>query len=129
MLVTPEPGPRIQSLRVTAVGRPSDDLVAVAERLLAAAGSGTPDWPEGLAAAGTLDTAAVERALRAGSARFGRMALGLPVAGDGRATTTWELVTDRGGRATLRVTLDPLGGAVTGAALLAAARRPPDDAW
>jgi hypothetical protein len=129
VLVTPEPVPRMQTFRVTAVGRPSDDLVAVAERLLAAAGSGTPDWPEWLAAAGTLDTVAIERALRAGSARFGRMALGLPVAGDGRATTTWELVTERGGRATLRLALDPAGGAVTAAEILAAARRPPDDAW
>jgi hypothetical protein len=57
------------------------------------------------------------------------MALGLPIAGDGRATTTWELGTERGGRATLRLALDPAGGAVTAAELLAAARRPPHDAW
>ena len=56
------------------------------------------------------------------------MRLGSPVAGDGQATTTWDLVTDRG-RATLKLALDPESGAVTEAALQAARRNPPDDAW
>lgn len=130
VLLTPEPEPRIQTLKVTAVGDPSDALVAAGEQLLEAAAAPAPAWPPSMVpAAGALDTAAVERALRAGGARFGRMTLGLPIAGDGAATTTWQLATERGGRATLKVTLDPETGAATEAVLLAAMRRGPDDAW
>ncbi|HYO41694.1 MAG TPA: serine hydrolase domain-containing protein [Candidatus Limnocylindrales bacterium] len=132
ILVTPEASPRIQALRVTAVGDPSADLVAAAERLLDGAemrGGVAPAWPAALAAAEAVDADRVERSMRAGTARFGRMSLGLPIAGDGRLTTTWDLVTERGGRATLKVSLDTESGAPTEAVLLAAARRPPDDAW
>jgi hypothetical protein len=128
IMVTPEPAPRLQTLLVTAVGDPSAALAEAAERLLAAAAEQAPAWPEALAAAETLDTAAVGRALRAGAARFGRMTRGLPVAGDGAVATTWDLVTERGGRATLKVALDAETGAVTEASLLAAARQPPHDA-
>jgi hypothetical protein len=126
--VTPEADPRLQTFRVTPVGDPSTALVTAAERLLAAAGEPAPAWSSDLARGDALDVAAVERALRAGSARFGVMRLGLPTAGDGRLTTTWDLVTDRG-RATLKLTLDPESGAVTEAALQAARRTPPDEAW
>ena len=128
ILVTPEAEPRLQTFRVTLVGDPSPALVAAAERLLAAAAEPAPAWPSDLARRDALDLEAVERALRAGSARFGAMRLGLPTAGDGRATTTWDLVTDRG-RATLKLALDPDSGAVTEAALQAARRMPPGDAW
>ena len=128
ILVTPEAEPRLQTLRVTPVGDPSPTLVAAAERLLAAAAEPASAWPSDLVRSDALDLAAVERALRAGSARFGAMRLGLPIAGDGRVTTTWDLATDRG-RATLKLTLDPESGAVTEAALQAARRDPPDDAW
>jgi CubicO group peptidase (beta-lactamase class C family) len=129
ILVTPEPQPRIQTLLVTPVGDPSPPLVAVAERLLAVAAEPAVAWPGDLAHAEALDPGAVERALRAGSARFGTMRLGLPVAGDGAASTTWELVTERGGRATLKLALDPGTGTVTEAALLAAKVEPPAEAW
>ena len=128
ILVTPEAEPRLQTLRVTPVGDPSPALVAAAERLLAAAADPAPAWPSDLVRSEALDPAAVERALRAGSARLGAMRLGLPVAGDGRVTTTWSLVPDRG-RATLKLTLDAGTGAVTEAALQVARRTPPDDAW
>ena len=129
ILVTPEAEPRLQTFRVTPVGDPSPALVEAAERLLGAAAAGpAPAWPADLVRGEALDYAAVERALQAGSARFGAMRVGLPVAGDGRATTTWDLVTDRG-RATLKLTLDPVSGAVTEAALQVARRTPPDDSW
>jgi hypothetical protein len=67
--------------------------------------------------------------MRAGGARFGSMQLGRPIAGDGRTTATFELETGRGGRATLRVTLDEDSGAVTAAELRAAAREKPPEAW
>ncbi len=129
ILVTPEPAPRIQTLRVTPVGDPSAALAGAAARVLAAASEPDPGWPDGLDAATTLDRAALARSLRAAAARFGVVGLGLPVAGDGRAATTWDLATERGGRATLRIALDPESGAVTEAALLAARRLPPDEGW
>ena len=129
ILVTPEAEPRLQTFRVTPVGDPSAALVAAAERLLgAAAGPGPTTWPAGLARVGTLDPVPVERALQAGAARFGTMALGRPTGGDGTTSATWALVTERG-RATLKVALDQESGAVTEAALRVAHLAPPDDAW
>ncbi len=128
ILVTPESSPRIQAMRVTPVGDPSPELASIAGRLLAAGVDAAPAWPSDLVAGPEVDRAAVERALRAGVARFGIMRLGRPMAGDGRATATWEIATERG-KATLKVSLDPATGAVTGAVLLAARRQPPDDAW
>jgi hypothetical protein len=57
------------------------------------------------------------------------MRLGLPVDGDGTASSTWSLVTERGGAATLKVALDAERGAVTEAALRVTPREPPEDAW
>ena len=57
------------------------------------------------------------------------MRLGAPVDGDGSTSSSWSLVTERGGAATLKVALDPESGAVREAALRAAPREPPDDAW
>ena len=128
ILVTPEAEPRLQTFKVTLVGDPSPALVAAAQRLLSAAAEPVPGWPSDLARADALAVAAVERALQAGAARFGAMRLGRPTAGDGQLTTTWDLATDRG-RATLKLSRDPETGAVTEAALQAARRTPPDDAW
>ena len=128
ILVTPEPSPRIQALLITPVGDPSVALVTAADAVLAAADEPSPSWPSGLVAADSLDVAAVLRAFRAGSARFGAMTLGLPLAGDGREATTWTLVTDRG-TGTLRIALDPASGAVTAAELRVAAREAPPEAW
>jgi hypothetical protein len=75
-----------------------------------------------------VDRAAIERSLRAGGARFGAMALGLPTAGDGRTTATWDLVTERG-RATLAVGWDADRGAVTAVSLLVAAREEVPEGW
>ena len=127
ILATPEPSPRM-GFRVTPVGDPSPALVSAAEGLLATAATPMSAWPPGLTAGPDLDLVVLGRALAAGSARFGAMRLASPVAGDGRATSTWELATDRG-RATLKVSLDPATGAVTEAELLAARRVPPNDAW
>ena len=71
----------------------------------------------------------MRRAFVAGGARFGSMALGRVVDGDGRTATEWSLVTERGGAATLKVALDPETGAVSEASLRVAGREPPDDAW
>jgi CubicO group peptidase (beta-lactamase class C family) len=128
LLVSPEPTPRIQSLQVTAIADPSETLVATAEALLHAAASPEHGWPVALAVGDALDTAVVLRQLHAGSARCGSMTLALPTAGDGAATATWELATDRG-RATLRVSLDAVSGAVAAAELRVPSRSMPVEAW
>lgn len=128
LLVTPEPEPRIQTFRVTGVADPEPALVSVAEQVLAIAKAPAPAWPADLVPDSALDTAAVERAMRAGGARFGEMRLGLAVAGDGRTTATWELDCERS-RATLRVALDAASGAVTAAELLAPATSMPPEGW
>jgi hypothetical protein len=57
------------------------------------------------------------------------MHLGMPVDGDGTASSTWRLETERGGAGSLKVALDPETGAVVEAALRVSPREPPDDAW
>jgi CubicO group peptidase (beta-lactamase class C family) len=128
LLVTPEPAPLIQVLKAAFVGDPSPALEAPAQLLLAAAVEPAATWPSGLARGDVVDAVAVERAMRAASARFGTMTLGRPLAGDGRTTTTWELATERG-RATLRLTLDAATGDLTEVTLEAARREPPPTAW
>jgi hypothetical protein len=134
LLLTPEPEPRIQQLAVRVVGDPSPALARAARSVLDAVVSDTaagrlPRWPGGVPVAGAFDVGAVERTLTAAWARFGAMRLGLPLAGDGSASSTWDLVTERGGPATLRLAHDPATGAVTEAALLAADREPPAEPW
>ncbi len=102
-------------------GDPAPGLASAAKGLLA--GGERPPL------AGSIDPAAIDRSLAAASARFGRMRLGLPVAGDGRTGATWALVTERGGDATLRLGLDPETGEVAAFELLVAPREPPAEAW
>ncbi len=128
ILASPEPSPRIQSLEIRPVADPSPALVAVAERVLAMAAQPGPDWPDDLDLAADVDRSAIERSLRAGGARFGTMALGLPTAGDGRTTATWDLVTERG-RATLAVGRAADRGVVTAVSLLVAAREEVPEGW
>ena len=97
ILVTPEARPRIQQLTLTAVHDPSPALRELAERMLRLAAEPAPAWPGDLEAAPDLDVATFERSLRAAGARFGRMRLGLPTAGDGQ--TTRDLRRRRGRRA------------------------------
>ena len=134
LLATPETAPRIQSLKIAAVGDPSPALVTAAEQLLDACAADTdagrlPRWPVTLARSGDLDVAGVELALAAAWARFGRLRPGHPIEGDGDATTTWALIVERGGEATLRLALDPESGDVTACSLLVARRQPPDESW
>jgi CubicO group peptidase (beta-lactamase class C family) len=134
LLVSPEPEPRIQALRLQPVGDPSPALLAVAERLLEEAATAEADgrqfvWPQEIPCTSTVDAGAVRRAFVAGGARFGSLALGRVVDGDGRTATEWSLVTERGGAATLRVALEPGSGTVSAVALRVAAREPPEDAW
>ena len=96
--------------RRRAVPDPSDALVAIADRILAAAGSPTPAWPDDVAAGPELDVAP-DRALDAGRRRrgSGRCGAGLPIAGDGTTTATFE-IDGEDGRAELKVVVDADSG-------------------
>ncbi len=128
ILVTPEARPRIQQLTLRAVHDPSPALRDLAERILRAAAEPAPAWPGDLSTAPDLDVATFERSLRAAVPRFGRLLLGLPTAGDGATTATFDVDGDDG-RAVLAFTVDPETGAVTAASLSAAEREAPPEAW
>jgi CubicO group peptidase (beta-lactamase class C family) len=91
VLTTPEPRPTIQTLALRVVRTPSVALQSAAAALVSETTRDAPAWPAGLAAADGLATDDVRRSLRAAAARFGPLALGLPVEGDGTTNATWEL--------------------------------------
>ncbi len=128
ILVTPEREPRLQQLALRAVGDPSPVLRDAAERLLACAAEPTPAWPVDLPVGGKVDAGAVLRSLRAGGARFGAMRLGLPIEGDGRVSSTYEIGSERG-PLELKVAVDPVTGALISATLLVRTRQVPAEGW
>jgi CubicO group peptidase (beta-lactamase class C family) len=137
----PEPVPLVQQLIVRAVPRPSPALDAAATALAGATASAARAWPADLPRDPALDVRTVDRSLAAAAARFGALALGLPLEGDGTSTATWELwpageaadatATRIGGRhapAMLVVTLNE-DGAVRTAELLVAPHEAPHEQW
>jgi serine-type D-Ala-D-Ala carboxypeptidase/endopeptidase len=128
ILVTPEPSPRIQVLRLTAVGDPSATLRATAERIIALTAEADPRWPDDLPAGASLDTGGIVRALRAAGARLGALRLGLPLAGDGRNQTTMEVDGSRG-RAELTIELADDGSRLGAVRLRMPERASPPEAW
>jgi CubicO group peptidase (beta-lactamase class C family) len=128
ILVTPEARPRIQQLSARVVHDPSPALRDVGERILRAAAGPAPAWPRELAVGPELDVGPIERSLRAAGPRFGPMRLGLPTAGDGTTTATFDVAGDDG-QAVLAITVEAGTGAVTGASLLAAEREAPAEGW
>jgi len=126
--VNPEPLPRLQWLSVEALVDPSPALAAAAAAVLAASAVG-PDLPAALAVAPAFDRARHARSAAAASARFGTLRLGLLKGGDGVTTATWQLETERGGRAMLRVVLDAATGELAEATITVADRFSPPEAW
>jgi len=138
ILVTPEPEPRLQRMDLVGVVDPSSALVDGAERLLEAGGApGGEAWPGDVAAASTLDFGTVVRSLHAASARLGTLRLGLPSAGDGTTTVTFDVFGDamagqdtgEAAPAALSLTLDPVTGEVTALSLKISEREAPVEAW
>ncbi len=123
ILLSPELPPLVQSLILTSVPDPPAELVAAAERIVAALGPTdglAPAWPADLPLADSVDAAALARSLRAAEARFGPIRLGPAIAGDGLATATFRLGCSRGSL-DLGLDRDPDSGRVT-AVRLAPAR-------
>ena len=143
ILTTPEPRPTIQTLALRVVRTPSAALQAAGHALAAETALDAPVWPAGLRPADGLATDGVRRSLRAAAARFGPLALGLPVEGDGTTTATWELWpadvahgddtaparhAGRHAPATLAVDASD-DGSIRRAELLVAAREAPAEPW
>ena len=128
ILITPEPTPRIQTLRLTPAGDPSPELRAVAQRLLTLATEEAPSLPADLVTGPGVDRDAVVRSLRAMHALFAPMSLGLPCAGDGRTGSTFEIESERG-RVTLAVTLDADTGAATAISCMVPDQSSPPEGW
>jgi CubicO group peptidase (beta-lactamase class C family) len=128
ILVTPEPGPLLQRLALRPVADPPPAMCDAAEQILVLANQPAAEWPASLPAVEGLDTAAMLRSWRAAGARFGTMLLGLPKAGDGAASATWDLGTDRG-RAQLSVSLDRETGGLVTASVCVREQAPPPESW
>jgi len=114
VLMSPEPQPRIQDLTLASVPEPSGEVCAAATRIVAAlcdgVGRSSLEGP-GLRLAVSVDRDALERSVRAASARFAPIRLG-PVIAANDVSATWRLLGDRG-ELTLRLERDPASGDVT----------------
>ncbi len=128
ILLSPEPEPRIQDLRLTSVPEPSRDLAAIAARIATmlmtsdAADLASLD----LRPASALDPVAIDRSLRATAARFAPLRLGSPIAWTDIAAT-WRLLGDRGDL-TLRLERDAVTGDLTALDIQTVALEPPPHA-
>lgn len=115
--LSPEPGPRIQTLRITPVPDPDPPTRQAVEAIVALINAPSQDAEADLAIADSVDRSSVGRAIQALAARFAPMTLG-PVIGATDATETagaaltFRLGGDRGG-ATLRIAVDAATGAIS----------------
>ena len=126
ILLSPEPEPRVQDLSLTSVPDPAPWVAAAAARIVAAISSESGSVALGdldLALGPAIDRVALERSLRAASARFAPLRLGSAIAGS-ETSTTWRLLGDRGSL-TLRLERDPTSGDVTAVELQTESREPP----
>ena len=110
--LSPEPEPRIQALTLTSAPEPPPDLAEVASIVVGAISDGP--WgslPDALVSrlGPAIDQVALERGIRAASARFGPVRLDV-VTGGSEHAATWRLRGDRGDLA-LRLERDPASGA------------------
>lgn len=125
LLVSPEPQPRIQVMRVTPILDPPHALTDAATRLLDADGT----WPEGLAAGDKVDRPAVLRGIRVLRAWLGDgpPGLGTLTAGDGATSATWEIGSPAVG--TLEASVDAASGELVGVTVSAAERPAVVEVW
>lgn len=128
ILLDPELPPRVQTLNLTSVPEPPRELVAAAERIVAALDcrdGEAPTWPSDLPVDTAVDRRRLERSMRAAEARFGRIHLGPAVAGDGDRAATFRLRCARG-RLDLHLERDPGRATLTRIELRPAPAAAPD---
>jgi len=94
LLMSPQRPMLVQQLQVEVVPRPSERLTQVAAALVATL-NGEGGWPDGVAAADSVDPTTFAADARWCRARFGALELGRAVAGDGRGRATWRLTSAR----------------------------------
>jgi hypothetical protein len=118
--LSPEKVPLVQTLNLTSVPEPTQELQRAAEQVVAAlarSDGASPRWPASLAVGPDVDREALDRACRATEARFGSVKLGPPIAGDGVKTATFRLECARG-KVDLRLERNPEDGVLTAVALV-----------
>jgi hypothetical protein len=91
ILLTPEPSPRVQLLRLAVPPAPHSPLARAVETLVSLLNNTSPSWPTALAASAWLDTGLAVRQFRLAAALAGRCVPGAYRAGDGQTTVTVEL--------------------------------------
>ena len=99
---------------------PTPELQAAAEQIVATLtgiDGGSPRWPKALAVGPDVDRDALDRACRATEARFGKVRLGPPIAGDGVKTATFRLECARG-KVDLSLERNPEDGVLTAVGLV-----------
>jgi CubicO group peptidase (beta-lactamase class C family) len=129
ILLSPEPVPRIQDLTLASVPEPSPEAGSAAARIAAIISSGSDASAlsdAGLAVGPSVDRDALERSIRAASARYGACRIGPVIAGTD-VSSTWRVVGDRG-FFTLRLDRDPASGEFTVVELRTEALEPPNHA-
>lgn len=120
ILLTPELPPRVQALNLASVPDPSAEFARAASQVVAAltpADGESVVIPDDLPLGPAVDRAGLGRALRATQARFGQLALGPPIGGDGVRSTTYRLIGDHG-KVELALEWDGDAGALSAVGLL-----------
>lgn len=125
--LTPEAHPRLQELTIQAIGDPTPEMNALAWAVLGLTNA-TGGSIEDLALAEGRRPAAVRRSLVAARVRFGRLALGKAVDGDGASAATFEVSGDHGD-GLLMLRRDQTSGRVTHLAIHQRERRAPPEGW
>jgi hypothetical protein len=109
ILLTPEPRPRVQGLRLAVPPAPGSPLAKALSELISLLNDGTAGWPAALTASPWLDTGLAVRRFRMAAGWAGRCIPGAYRAGDGESSATVELDGEHANLA-LTVEIDPASG-------------------
>jgi hypothetical protein len=110
--LSPEREPRVQTLNLTSVPEPPQELSDAAALVRETLDDAAPSWPATLRLSDAVDPAGVRRALMAAAARYAPIERTAVVAGDGAKTASFRCSGARGAFE-LRLTRDPATGAFT----------------
>ncbi|MEO5918861.1 MAG: serine hydrolase, partial [Candidatus Limnocylindrales bacterium] len=114
--LSPEPTAPVQTLNIVSVPAPSGQLAIAAGEIVAGINVPVAALPAGLAIGPDVDQDGLARVMRIVAARFAPVTLGPVVGGDGEASATWWLRSERG-ELELAVTMNA-DGAITALSLV-----------